>query len=135
MDQALGLAGVVGGGFSSIINEIAGSFAITNKLRDFALKAASPVPPPIPAQPESTSSAAAITPASGSGKNPYATAPTSPKLPAPVTSVEDLNKMLNASTTSTSQPLNTDTENYNIMNQIGGRNTTTDLQNFPLVSG
>ena len=129
MNQALGLAGVVGGGFSSIVNQVAANFAVTNKLRDYALKAASPEPPPVPDPPTSTSSKAATTPS----KNKDLTDPYQDvaeiKLPPPVMSASDLDTNAAPQTITAAQeqfieanvPVNTAEENLAILNQLEQR--------------
>lgn len=126
VNQALGVASFIGADFSSVINQLAGNLAITNKLRKYAMQAASPEMPPVPEQPTSTSSSAVTT--GSSGKNPFAGI-TNAELPPTVTSAEVLNTMLDTSTPINTEvtaaeieQINSDAENKSIMDQINQQN-------------
>lgn len=132
VNQAFNLASSISGTFSTSLNQLIGNLANTSKLRQYAMQAASPQAPPIPDPPTTTSSTAVTTPSSSSSTNPYASVG-SVELPPPVTSASFFEAA--AQVTAAVPEVNYETENYNLMNELAGRNTRTDLGNTPLVSG
>lgn len=140
INQAVGIAGSIGGGFSSALGGLIGSLAKTNKLREFALKAAEPTPPPLPEKPTTTSAKAATKPPAKSvGTDPYAQIETYNPPPV-VTSEEVLGKTITdpaevkpvtseevLGSTVTTPQLDTASENENIMKQIGQNEQTQQL--------
>lgn len=135
MSQAFGLSSIIGGGFSSILSEAVSALAATSKLRDFAMKAAEPTPPPIPDPPATTSSTAVTTPSSSGKTNPYES-PQTVTLPPPVMSADMLDTNQAPQTITVEQekfieanvPVNTAEENLAIMDQIDNREAQNQAQ-------
>lgn len=130
LNQALGVASLVGSGFSSAVSALTSSLALTSKQREFALEAAQPTPPPIPEAPTTTSSKAATKPAASASTDPWAITETYDYLPVainanqidenltPVTSEEILGKTVDTPV------VDAEVENASIVKQIGSNGET-----------